>query len=116
MVIYMKKRTMQEFINDGMLKISFNGFYDYTQFDEALKIYTKEMGAVCTNSSVGFFDSASSVTILEGIELQWNFDNWICIELSYSNPDDTIVKDKIRQWANQIFTKLIKKYGEYDET
>lgn len=112
----MKKRKLQEFTHHEKFKICFDGFYDYNQFNQAIKIYTKEFGAICTNSSAGFYESASSVTHLDGIELQWDFDNWICIEISYSNNKDEIAKEKIRKWANVIFSKLIEEYGEYDNS
>ncbi len=110
----MKKRRLQEFTYDEKFKICFDGFYDYDQFNQAIRIYIKEFGAICKNSSTGFYESASSITCLDGIELQWNFDNWICIEISYSNSKDERAKEKIRKWANIVFYKLIEKYGEYD--
>lgn len=109
----MKKRAIKEFIHEGKFKIWFNGFFDYKHFEKAINVYTKDIGAVCINSSMGFFDSASCVTLLEGIELQWYFDNWVCIELSYQNANDNKAIEKIKLWAEKIFGKLIEEFGEY---
>ena len=106
----MIEKKLLEYKDENVLRITFDGFFDYKEFEEVRRTLREEIGVRRDFFSYGW-ESATGKTVFEGITLEWKFNNWDCIQLNYHNPSNPESVEKVRSWAKIIFENLIKKFG-----
>jgi len=110
----MIERRILEYRDDSVLSITIDGFFNYEEFAEVIRILKEVIGVSCPYFITGW-ESMVGETTKDEIELKWKFNNWDCIQLQYINPKDDASVEKVRKWAKIIFENLISKFGEFEE-
>jgi len=103
-------KCLREYGNDKCYSVTFDGFYDYEEFKEVMRILEEVIGF--DEIKISGLDAMDGYSIKDDIRLSWKFNNWDCIEFDYDNPKSDSHIKIVKGWARMIFDLLINKFGE----